>query len=382
MMMQPVPFSALSPNLQDALQHLVENIHIQSAFCIHHPNYGKIELVGAVAERFGQLPQTLQDQYLLIQLQNLIYSVYYNGLIKISQNDSTPDSQTVIQGYQDLENNTLLGVDTQFYDRLHEHNTGVGYFDPGWAVIGWEDSQTLMVKKKEITLHLDPERHLHPESRAGILAVTELVPEKYAVPVLMPKNRVQNGFYMAVGNAGIQQPDENSVIVRIYFNITAEGAVMLMQHITQNLNQQMIPFSFKVLYNPSDYKRYDAGVLYFHQRDFAAIWSILQSIDDATRSHFRSPVPLFTKPLAPGLGLAQEPDRKFAQEESFGMHRCRAIAQGLLSAYREGKTSVEQRLHSILQQFAASGVDLRYPYLNSGSTDYYEEICRAIRDRT
>ena len=370
-MMQPVPFSALSSNLQDALQHLVENIHIESAFCIHHPDYGKVELVGGVAERFQQLPQTLQDQYLILQLQNLIYSVYYNGLINNSQNSSKPDSETLIQRYQDLENNTLLGVDTQFYDRLHQHNTGIGYFDPGWAVMGWEDAQTLIVKKRDITLHVDPERYLHPESRAGILAVTELVPEKYAVPVLMPKNRVQNGFYIAVGNAGMQQTNGSSDIVRIYFNITGEGAVMLMQQLTQNLNQQMIPFSFKVLYNPSDYKRYDAGVLYFHQRDYGAIWSILQSIDAATRSQFRSPVPLFTKPLAPGLGLAEEPDRKFAGEESFGMHRCRAIAQGLLAAHRQAEASPQHRLQRILQQFAEIGVDLRYPYLNSGSIDRY-----------
>jgi hypothetical protein len=370
--MQPVTFSALAPNLKNAFQHLVENIHIESTFCIHHPNYGRVELVGAVAERFRQLPQTLQEQYLLLQLQNLIYSVYYNGLINTSQNDS--DAETPAQPYQDLKNNTLLGVDTQFYDRLHEHNTGTGYFDPNWAVIGWEDAQTLIMKKGDITLHVDPQHDLHPESRAGISAVAELIPEKYAVPVLMPKNRVQNGFYMAIGNAGMQQVDQNSVMVRIYFNITSEGAVMLMQQLTQNLNQQMIPFSFKVLYNPSDYKRHDAGVLYFHQRDYTAIRSFLQSLDADMRSHFRDAVPLFTKQLAPGLGLAEEPDRKLAKEESFGMHRCRAIAQGLLSAHQQKEDSPQQRLHHILQQFTAIGVDLRYPYLNSNSSDRYQQL--------
>jgi hypothetical protein len=307
-------------------------------------------------------------------LQNLIYSVYYNGAIDDLKNDSSEKLESSIQRHQNLENNTLLGVDVEFYDRLHEHNTGIGYFDPGWVIIGWEDTDTLIVKKGDIRLHIDPGHHLHPESRVQVLAITDLVSEKYAVPVLMPKNRVQNGFYVAVGNAGMPQVDRSSGMVRIYFNLTTEGAVLLMQYATQTLNQSLIPFSFKVLYNPLDYQRPDAGVLYFSRENYPTMRSMLQSIDTTTRSHLRSSVPLFTKPLAPGIGLAEEPEHKSSGEESFGMHRCRAIAQGLLAAHRQAETSPQQRLQSILQRFSELGIDPRYPYLNSGSSDQYAAI--------
>lgn len=87
----------------------------------------------------------------------------------------------------------------------------------------------------------------------------------------MPPNLLQNGFYMAVGNAGPQgrgsqrqsgDPDN----VRIYFHFSSAGAIAVMELLTQALNQLFVPFSFKVLYNPSDYKRYDSGVLYFDKK--------------------------------------------------------------------------------------------------------------------
>lgn len=65
---------------------------------------------------------------------------------------------------------------------------------------------------------------------------------------------------MAVGDAGLDdrdRPNSNSVTVRIYFHLTSEGAVAVMANLTRQLNEIKIPFSFKVLYNPADYKRYD-----------------------------------------------------------------------------------------------------------------------------
>jgi hypothetical protein len=63
--------------------------------------------------------------------------------------------------------------------------------------------------------------------------------------------------------------------------------------------------------------------------------------------------------LAPGLGLAEEPDRKFADLESFGMNRCQIVANGLLEAWHQGDNSPEGGMTSILQQFSLLGIDLQ-----------------------
>jgi hypothetical protein len=194
------------------------------------------------------------------------------------------------------------------------------------------------------------------------------------VAIRMPKNVVQNGFYMAISNVGFNsrsQPNSNSVTVRIYFHLTPEGAVAVMASLTQQLNEINIPFSFKVLYNPADYKRYDSGVLYFDRSYYPIVRQVLQSVYAENQLHFQPQVPLFTKQLAPGLALAEEPDRKFAAQESFGMNRCQIIANGLLQSWYKGEISPEQRLASILQNFSLFGIELERPFLNANSEDIY-----------
>jgi hypothetical protein len=189
----------------------------------------------------------------------------------------------------------------------------------------------------------------------------------------MPKNRVQNGFYIAVSNVGFSRPENASSqqTVRIYFNLTPEGAVEAMGSLTRRLNEIAIPFSFKVLYNPKDYLRYDSGVLYFDKRDYQVVGKVLESVYGEIRSHFQSQVPLFTMQLAPGIGLAEEPDQKFAEQESFGLNRCQIIANALLEAWHQGDNSLERRIMAILRQFSRLGIDLQRPYLNANYEDIY-----------
>lgn len=268
-----------------------------------------------------------------------------------------------------LENNTLLGIDQEFCDRLHQNNCGKGYFDSGWQIIGQENDGSLLVIKGELILHLNRDRHLAQKEQAAVIG--------NIIAVRMPKNLIQNGFYMAVGDAGIKkstQPEDDSVTVRIYFHLTPEGAVAVMANLTQQLNESQIPFTFKVLYNPTDYKRYDSGVLYFDRSDYPLIGQILQRVYQDNQQHFQPQVPLFTKQIAPGLALAEEPKYKFTNQESFGMNRCQMIANGLLEAWQRQETSADARLDLILQNFSLLGIDLEQPFLNSGSEDIYHLI--------
>ena len=81
---------------------------------------------------------------------------------------------------------------------------------------------------------------------------------------------------------------------------------------------------------------------------------------------------MFTKKLAPGLGLAEEPNLKFNEVESFGMNRCQIIANGLLEAQAQGNDSPEARLDSIVQQFSLVNLDWERAYLNGNSEDIYQ----------
>ena len=76
-------------------------------------------------------------------------------------------------------------------------------------------------------------------------------------------------------------------------------------------------------------------------------------------------MPLFTREIAPGLAFAESPPTR----ESFGMHRCGLIAEGLLAAEARGER--EARLALLREHLTAYGLDLdrlernptsRYPY--------------------
>lgn len=348
--------------LLNALQDITHNLKIQSNFCISHPNYKPLDLPAEAVDRFEKVPSELQEKYLSLQLRSFLYGIYYNGSLRDAL---TLETDAIgLAPHQNLENNSILGINLEFYDRLHQSNNGEGYFDRDWFVVREENDGSLAVTKGGLTLHIDRDRHLKLEERSAVVGDS--------VAIKMPRNLVQNGFYMAVGNAGHDRGISQTV--RIYFNLSAEGAVAVMGNLTQQLNQIDIPFAFKALYNPDDYKRYDSAVLYFDRNYYQDIRQVLQKVYTDERSHFQPEIPLFTKFLAPGLAVAEEPDYKFAAVESFGMNRCQIVANGLIEARQQGNESTECRMNAIFQQFSLLGIDWQRPYLNANSEDIYTPL--------
>ncbi|MBD2002736.1 MULTISPECIES: T3SS effector HopA1 family protein [Cyanophyceae] len=354
---------ATSNRILDALQDIIK-VQIQSNFCILHPDYKPWELPSEVVTRFQGMPTEVQNRYISLQLRSFLYGIHYNGSLKTALANS--DAKPL---YQDLENNTVLGVDLAFYERLHDSNAGEGYFDLGWLVVRQESDGSLAVTKGGLTLHIKREQHLQPTEQSAAVGDS--------VAIRMPKNFVQNGFYMAVGNAGPeshQYPEGHPETVRVYFNLTTEGAVAVMASLTHLLNKISLPFTFKVLYNPTDYGRYDSGVLYFEKSNYEAVRQVLLTVYTQARVHFQPEIPLFTKLLAPGLGLAEEPDCKFAAQESFGMNRCQIVANGLLEAWHKGDDSSEGRISAVFQHFSLLGIDWQRSYLNANSENIYTPL--------
>lgn len=356
------PLTDLTEQLLEVLEDIVHQVEIKSDFSIRHPDYKPLELPSEVVTRFQKMPTQIQEKYISLQLKSFLYGIYYNGSMQ---------SALALDGEGnglplDLENNTILGVDLRFYERLHNSNYGEGYFDPGWSVVRQENDGTLAVNRGSLTLYIQPEKHLETAQKSASLGDS--------IAIRMPKNRVQNGFYMAVSNIGfshLEYVKTQSVTVRIYFNVTPEGAVAVMGSLTQRLNELAIPFIFKVLYNPKEYQRYDSGVLYFDKRDYEVVKLVLKTVYQEHKLYFKLEIPLFTKQLAPGLSLAEEPDQKFAEKESFGMNRCQIIANGLLEAWYQGDNSIQGRMKAIVEQFSSLGIELQRSYLNANSEDIY-----------
>lgn len=364
-LLNPPPNLLSNPSydrLLEVLNDISHNIEINADFRITHPDYKPLEIPEEAINRFRAVPLELQRKYLNLQLQQFLYGIYYNGsMLDALRKDRNSDNLFLSQ---DLENNTFLGMDLKFYEQLHHSNCGKGYFDPDWQILRQESDRSFAVEKGGLTLHINSDRYLaNPSTPMNV---------GDRISLLMPRNLVQNGFYMAVGNAGLNShAGDRDTTVRIYFHLSPEGAVAVMAGLTEQLNAIDIPFSFKVLYNPSNYDRFDSGVLYFEKSFYSQVLHSLQILHTENERHFRPEVPLFTKQLVPGLSVAEEPDRKFAERESFGTNRCQIIADALLTTWNSGDDSPQNRLESILQNFSSLGLTLQQPYLNANSNDIY-----------
>lgn len=353
-------------SLSNTLLDIASKIQIEDNFCVRHQNYQAFSLPQLMAETLEKSSTVLQDKYLTLLLRNFLYGIYYNNSIQsvLAANISNPN----LLLHQDLENNCVFEIDWQFYNQLHENNHGTGYLDSGWRVLRQEPDGSFAVTKDGLTLHVE-ENHLEPAAWAS--KIDDLI------AIRLPKNRLNNGFYLAVSNSGNKQQDDlqntwsDSDIVSIFFNFNSEGAIALMDSLTEKFNAAEIPFNFQVPHHPLGCDRYDSGILNFQCQDYPVIQELLKDIYAEHQSYFQPEIPLFTKFLAPGLSLAEQPIEKFLNKQSFGVNRCQIIANALFEAWEKGIDLPEERVDMIRQHFAWKSVDLERPYLNPSSEDIY-----------
>lgn len=169
---------------------------------------------------------------------------------------------------------------------------------------------------------------------------------------------------MAIGDAG--EPLSEEPAVELFFHITAEGAIVLMECCIPVLNQRGCPFTLKVLSDPERYGRSDGAILRIPASEYRAIQSLLSASYPEFGSHLSSPIPLFTSPLAEGVGLAELPDNG----TEFGVDRCELLAVALLAAAADGPA----RTRAIQDLFGQRGLDWQRPHLNPGSTGTYPTL--------
>ncbi|GAB4060503.1 lanthionine synthetase LanC family protein [Catellatospora paridis] len=313
--------------------------------------------------RFGALPSSVKRRiddatarnHLLLDLQARLYRLFY------CVGEATP-SNLSYQRHPEIP----LGPE------LQRANQGRGYWGQGWQVRSFDpQSMTFMVRRGSLTLHVSAKDCTALE--AGFPPPEAMVSVRFQkdLPNLSP------GFYMALGDNELKQ-DEPSGTLRLYWNLTASGAVSFVQRTTKALNRAELPFTLKALDDAAQYRRCDAVVLYLRKDDFRQAAEILQKIHRALETSLRPATPALTKRIAAGVGAAESPPSGL----SFGMSRCRALAEAMLRAHETHRISIDDRLQSVAECFAEDGFDFASPYLNLGSLDQFEFGSRPRRRPT
>lgn len=246
---------------------------------------------------------------------------------------------------------------------LSEANATRERWDAGWQVYQILPSGQVMAHKDGRTRALWPGEFLSTDAPGMALRPGM----NLSVFFMRETKTMQPGFYFAFGEAQAGDLDSFS-LARFYWNVRAEGAVPLMRAVTRGLNRFQVPFRIKCLTNTAFYTRNDAAVLYVDKRFYRVTARVLKGVHAEVSGHLRPDAPLFAKPLADGLALAEEP----YTGESFGMQRCRILAEGILSAHARGHRDEASWLEEIGRHFKAYGLTLEAPHLNPRSIDQYE----------
>jgi hypothetical protein len=299
----------------------------------------------STAARRAMTTSTMRD-YLRHQLQMRLYGDFYcKGLATPGGDQFSP-----------------LGRmrSSSFVDVLSAANGGTGAREGGWSIVdvagdvvtATRDGLRVWFTREDT--YADTADHLSPGQLRAVRFPKELL-------------KMSPGFYLALGNEGLTfEPGRG--LVRFYWNLRAEDAPTLIERATRLLNEDRVPFRLKVVNDPARYDRCDAGVLYAQRTDYEHVLSVVRLILVELGANLKRATPVFTKVLAPGLGLAEEPAES---RDSFGMDRCRLLAEALVRIHEHAVAGTADRLAVIEATFAEDGISLATPYLNSGSTDGY-----------
>jgi len=263
-----------------------------------------------------------------------------------------------------LPDDTGLGS-PELVEALVAANDGRGCWEPDWKVHG-ANAGELWVARGELRFRARSDQVRADEGRFLVPGVT--------VRVLHPKELLRRspGFYMAFADAALP---EDEPVVRLYWNFGAEGAVAFVAAAIRALNRHEVPARLKVVNHPAAYRyRCDAGVLYLPRRAFSGLQPLVAGLYKTLRRHLGRATPALTKPLAPGLGVAEDA----GTDESFGLHRCALIADGLVRAHEVGAGTPAARADEVEACLVAHGVDPAAPYLAPGSADIYTRLEAAV----
>ncbi len=243
-----------------------------------------------------------------------------------------------------------------FLRALSQANCGRGAWQAGWRVAAVDGDAIAVVRPDGLRL-LAPAEDCRGEGAFGAGA---------QVDVRVPKELTgfSPGVYVALGDT----PGPAGDRARLYWSIAAAGAVTFVARATYALNRAGLPFALALPDNPARYGRRPAATVLLARADVAAAITLLRPLLRALAAHLADRGPAFTKPLARGLALAEEP----GDGTSFGEHRCRLLAEAIVTASERGLHGADQRHAAVRERFRAAGLTLDAPYLQAGSDDAYE----------
>jgi hypothetical protein len=181
------------------------------------------------------------------------------------------------------------------------------------------------------------------------------------------------GFFLVDGSRPLTH---QGAILRVYLHVETPGAALdAWGRTLRCLEESGVPFRAKAASSAHALPRRDGVVVYLGSGDQHVLPGLVEALEGAVLGADVSP---FTRPLAPGVAVAWEPDdsRPGMRNTSFGEHRSRALAAGLIRYTTEHGTAPDgphphpNRSKVVRQALLEAGIDPLDPARNLSSPPF------------
>jgi hypothetical protein len=328
-------------NLEQDLRPIIDAVVFHSADAFTFAGRPSVAWMAA-APAAAQVPLAVQT------LQSVLYAYCY-----MKRFAGTIDEQA----------HGAIGDDPSWIEALSSANASRDRWEEGWQVQQFLPTGQVQAYKGGATRAFWPGEFITRGSPG--MAPQPGTP----IAAFFPREsrNMQPGFYFIFGETAGDLQDEYST-VRYYWNIRRDGAAPLVRSLTGALNRYYVPFRFKIVNHPALLGRSDAAILYVSRRFYRIAAEVSMDTHGAVAESLDGAVPLFTRRLQKGLAFAEDP----GTQESFGMSRCRLLAEGMWQAFQEGLSGTTERLERVRRHFETAGTSLQRAHLNFAAIDPYE----------
>ena len=249
---------------------------------------------------------------------------------------------------------------------LRAADGGRWIWESGWSVDSDTADGAMLVNEHGLQIHA--RRDEFRPARRSTGAATARIRGQWREPVdvRFPTARpyASPGFFLVSGTAGLAVGHD---IVRWYLDLESSATPGVLRTLVRELDGAGLRYTFKVLSDPAEYPRPDAAVLYASRADLARVHAVVLDLHDEDPGGFRPATPMFSRRVRDGIGIAEDPPHATVPL-SFGQHRCRLVAKGLIDAGADADG--DARFRAIVHAFDEVGISVDAPHLNPGSPEF------------
>jgi hypothetical protein len=256
-----------------------------------------------------------------------------------------------------------LTIDFALLEAMSLANTTRERWEHGWTIAQVMQHGQIKAQKGAVQRNLWPGQFVSKDGPASMPRQGAEISVFYA----RESRSLQTGFYYAFGE--VAEDDTSGFgLVRLYWNVSFEGAPRLIGLITSRLNRFHVPFRLKAATARSQFERTDVAVVYLAKPYFRIAAELMLDVHPEIEDALGEDVPLFSKRMAKGLGVAEDP----GTGESFGQSRCQRLAESVWNCYQRGEQTTTARWKEFHRLLKERGIDPEHPHINAGSLDWYE----------